>query len=65
MCESNVYVREGEDERLIMEDAVLLENDDGRIKVVDILGDQKELEGEVEEITFLDHRIIIRPKAEG
>ncbi|MBN1288475.1 MAG: CooT family nickel-binding protein [Actinobacteria bacterium] len=61
MCESNVYTRDEEGETLVMEDAVLIENDDGRIKITDILGQQKEVEGNIEEITFLDHRITIHP----
>jgi predicted RNA-binding protein len=43
-----------------MEDAVLLEQDGGKVKITDILGEEKELEGDVEEITFLEHRIVVR-----
>jgi predicted RNA-binding protein len=45
-----------------MEDAVLLEEEDGKIKITDILGEAKELEGDVEEITFLEHKIVIRER---
>ena len=60
MCESNIYLRDDEGDRLVMEDAVLVENEGGRISVTDILGEKKEFEGSLEEITFLDHRIVIR-----
>jgi predicted RNA-binding protein len=60
LCESNVYLRDDEGETLVMEDAVLVENEDGVIKVTDILGDEKEFEGTLEEVTFLEHRIVIR-----
>ena len=60
MCESNVYLRNDEGDRLAMEDAVLVERDGGSIKVTDILGEQKEFQGTLEEITFLEHRIVIR-----
>jgi predicted RNA-binding protein len=43
-----------------MEDAVLVEREGGVIKVTDILGEQKEFQGTLEEITFLEHRIVIR-----
>jgi predicted RNA-binding protein len=43
-----------------MEDAVLVEADGSSIKVTDILGEQKEFTGSLEEITFLEHRIVIR-----
>lgn len=61
MCESNVYFRSDEGDALVMEDAVLVQAEGGRIKLTDILGDQKELEGRIEEITFLDHKIILVP----
>jgi predicted RNA-binding protein len=60
MCESNIYLRDDEGDRLVMEDAVMVENEGGRISVTDILGEKKEFEGTLEEITFLDHRIVIR-----
>jgi len=60
VCESNVYVRDDEGDRLVMEDAVLVQNEGGRVKVTDILGEEKEFEGLLEEVTFLEHRIIIR-----
>jgi predicted RNA-binding protein len=62
LCESNVYLKGDDGDTLLMEDAVLLENDGGRIAVTDILGDRKEVEGDIEEITFLEHRIVIRPR---
>ena len=60
MCESNVYLRDDEGDRLVMEDAVLVESEAGRVSVTDILGDKKEFDGTLEEITFLEHRIVIR-----
>lgn len=60
MCESNVFLRDEEGDHLVMEDAVTVENIDGRVRVTDILGEQKEFEGALEEITFLEHRIVIR-----
>ena len=60
MCESNVYLRDDEGDRLVMEDAVLVESGAGRVSVTDILGEKKEFDGTLEEITFLEHRIVIR-----
>lgn len=59
MCESNVYLKDEDGEKLLMEDAVLIENEGGKIKLTDILGAREEIEGKIEEITFLDHRITI------
>jgi predicted RNA-binding protein len=60
VCESNVFLRDEEGDHLVMEDAVTVENIDGRVRVTDILGEQKEFKGALEEITFLEHRIVIR-----
>lgn len=60
LCESNVYLKDDEGETLVMEDAVLVENESGVVTVTDILGDQKEFSGTLEEVTFLEHRIVIR-----
>ena len=60
MCESNIYLRDDEGDRLVMEDAVLVKNEGGRVTVTDILGDSIEVEGLLEEVTFLEHRIVIR-----
>jgi predicted RNA-binding protein len=60
LCESNVYLRDEEGDRLVMQDAVMVESEGGRIKVTDILGETKEFDGALEEITFLEHRIVIK-----
>jgi predicted RNA-binding protein len=62
MCESNVYLRDEAQNKLVMEDVAQLKDQDGKIWIVDILGDEKEIEGKVEEISFLDHKVFISPK---
>ena len=46
MCESNVYLKDEEGERLIVEDAVMIETEGPRIKIIDILGGQTEIDPE-------------------
>jgi predicted RNA-binding protein len=62
MCESNVYIRNEEDEKLIMEDVAQLKDHNGKIWIADLLGEEKEIQGKIEEISFLDHKVFIRPK---
>lgn len=59
MCESNVYLQDEEDEKLIMEDVAQLKQQENRVWLVDLLGEEKELKGKVQEIDFLDHKVII------
>jgi len=62
MCESNVYIRDEAEDKLVMEDVAQLKDQDGKIWIVDLLGDEKEIEGKIEEISFLDHKVFISPK---
>jgi len=60
MCESNIYIRDEAGDTLVMEDAVLIENEGGIVRATDILGEVQEFKGQLEEVTFLEHRIVIR-----
>jgi predicted RNA-binding protein len=62
MCESNVYIRNEAEDKLVMEDVAQLKDHDGKIWIVDLLGEEKEIEGKVQEISFLDHKVFISPK---
>jgi len=62
MCESNVYIRNEAEDKLVIEDMAQLKDQDGKIWIVDLLGEEKEIEGKVQEISFLDHKVFISPK---
>lgn len=62
MCESDAYLKEADGtEKLLARDVALVEDLDGKIQMTDILGEKKNLKGEIEEINFLEHKIVIRP----
>jgi predicted RNA-binding protein len=59
MCEANAYlVKEGKEE-LILEAVDKVENDGGRIKIENIFGEQKVIEGRIRSMSLVDHRIVI------
>jgi predicted RNA-binding protein len=60
MCESSVYVREGERERLVLGDVVLIRPAAGGVYAEDILGRSKQIPGHIEVIDLLNHRVVIR-----
>lgn len=60
MCESHAYLLEGDEERLIMEDVVNVKEEDGKVTLSNIIGEEKVLEAEVAAITFLDHKVLLR-----
>ena len=61
MCESHAYLIEGDDEKLIMEDVVNVREEGGKVTLSNIIGEESTLEAEIAAITFLDHRILLKP----
>lgn len=59
MCESNAFLKTQESEEFVMEDVVLVETSGSKIRLTNIIGEVVEVEGTIEEITFLDHKIVI------
>jgi predicted RNA-binding protein len=59
MCESSVYLKEGEDERLILGDVVLIRPAPGGLYLEDILGASRQVQGRIELIDLMNHRIVI------
>jgi predicted RNA-binding protein len=51
---------EGTDEKLIMEDVVNIKVEGNTVTLTNIIGEEKTLDAEVESISFLDHRILLR-----
>ena len=62
MCESNVYLKKGDEEELIMEDVSLIAPlPDGRLQIQNILGEEKEVSATIEVIDLMDHKILLKP----
>jgi predicted RNA-binding protein len=65
MCESNVYLVEGDEEVLLMEDVGWLEIDGATVLLKDIMGVEKTLQGRIVYIDFVRHHIVIEPAGSG
>lgn len=60
MCESNVYLKSDQSEALIMENvAAITPIGENRYLLKGLLGDSREIEGIIEEINLMAHKIII------
>ena len=66
MCEARVYVSRDGEEQKIMEDVVLVqpEPESGAYLLVNILGEQKLVQGRIEKIDFLRHAVYLIPARE-
>lgn len=69
MCEAKVYLKKDDREQLIMEDVVRMQPDEGMYLLVNLLGEQKLVHGDIERIDFLRHAIYLSetpsPAVEG
>ena len=61
MCESSAYLKNKDgQEELLLEDVVMLKPSGGRIVLMNILGEKKEIEASIDQIDLLKHKIILR-----
>ncbi|RJP29267.1 MAG: CooT family nickel-binding protein [Actinobacteria bacterium] len=61
MCESHAYLIEGDEERLVMEDVINVREEDGKVILSNIIGEESVLEAEVAAITLLEHKVLLKP----
>ena len=59
MCEASAYLIKDGKEELILESVDVLENEDGEIFIVNILGEQKRIKARIRSLSLVDHRIIL------
>ncbi|MBW2056500.1 MAG: CooT family nickel-binding protein [Deltaproteobacteria bacterium] len=59
MCETNAYLVKEGNEELIMEDVALARPKDGKLELKDIFGEEKIVPGNIKEIQFLSHKMLI------
>jgi len=64
MCEAKVYVARNGDEDQIMQDVVLVQPEGDVCLLVNLLGEQKLVHGQIEKIDFLHHTLHLGPPQE-
>lgn len=63
MCEASAYILKEDEETLIMESVDTVEPDGDNIRLVNIFGEQKIINGEIYSLSLVNHKIFIREKA--
>jgi predicted RNA-binding protein len=61
MCESNVYLYKDGNEQLILENVDFLENENDRIRMVDLFGEEQTIRAKVKRLSLVDHKILLEP----
>ena len=64
MCESNAYIEDNGNEILYLEAVDILIPEGGKIYLKNFWGEERVLDGEIKEISLLNHRIVLRRKSE-
>ncbi|MDR3601773.1 MAG: CooT family nickel-binding protein [Desulfosporosinus sp.] len=59
MCESNAYLKDGENEVMVMESVDSIEPCENGLKLMDIFGKQIFIQARIKDMTLLNHRIIL------
>ncbi len=59
MCEASVYIIQEGEEQLVMESVDHLEYVNGKVRVVDLFGEEKVLDARVKSLSLVDHKIVL------
>jgi len=59
MCETTVYLSQDGEEQKVMEDVVLVQPEDDAYLLVNLLGEQKLVQGHIVKIDFLKHALFL------
>jgi predicted RNA-binding protein len=62
MCEANAYIYRDGKEELYLENVDLMRPEGGKIYLRNLFGEQKVFEGEIKEISLLNHKIVLEKK---
>lgn len=62
MCEANAYIYEEGKELLYLESVDIMRPEEGKIYLRSLFGEQKVFEGEIKEISLLNHKIVLKKK---
>ena len=65
MCEARVYLSQDGQKHQVMEDVVLVMPEDDTYLLVNLLGEQKLVQGRIERIDFLKHTVYLSTPQEA
>jgi predicted RNA-binding protein len=62
MCEANAYIYRDGREELYLESVDIMRPEEGKIYLRSLFGEQKIFDGEIKEISLLQHKIVLERK---
>jgi predicted RNA-binding protein len=61
MCESKVYLATDDGEQLVLDDVTMIRPEQGGYRLVNLFGEQRQIQCRIREIDLLRHRIVMEP----
>ncbi len=65
MCQTSAYIMRDGQEELVLQDVITVTPEQGAIRMVNLFGEEKTVEGRIKQIDLLTHRIIIHSVQAG
>ena len=65
MCQSNVYLIEGDHEELVQEDVALVHMDGDRVELKSLFGEPLSLHARIVQIDLMKHRIVLEKRGDA
>ena len=62
MCEVNAYILKDGKEDLYLENVNTIKNEDGKIYLKNLFGEEKTFEGEIKEVSLLKQKVVLEKK---
>ena len=59
MCEARVFIATNDHQEEIMRDVVLVQPEDDKLLLVNLLGEQKLVKGSIKKIDFIKHTLVL------
>jgi predicted RNA-binding protein len=61
MCEAAAYLLKEGREELLLESVDVLKSEDGRIILIDIFGEEKNVKATIKSLSLVNHKILLEP----
>ena len=65
MCLSKAYVYRGEGKELLMEEVASLDIEDGKLRLKNLFGKEREIDASIRQINFVTHSIFLEDLKHG
>ena len=59
MCEATAYLMRNGKEEMLLESVDIVEPDNGKLRIVNIFGEQKLVDAKIKKLNLVEHKIVL------